>query len=760
MNSSTKIEMQLSELREQVASLQQENERLLLENATFDAIADGILVIGSNGNIVRMNAAFIDMWQLTPDVLESWHTHEDMRSWIIDQIHPDTTTEALQKILAPVDQTIGLIDITLKNDKVFEQFAGAKRINDEIMGYVWTFRDVTDRRHAEIRLRRNQQFLQRVIRDAPVILYTIDSEGIITFSQGRALKRLGLAEGELVGQSIYELYKDHPIIEHIKWALNGETTRGTFDFDGIYLEAYVAPMFNDAEEQSGVIGISMDVTDKLRAREALEYARELREAKEAAETARRDAEAANVAKSTFLANMSHELRTPLNSIIGFSQFLVRDEKLNVEQREYVSLISRSSDHLLTLINDILDMSKIESGRSQLDPMDFDLWEMLEYLDSMYYANAGSKGLEYVSEYSSTLPRYARGDRGKIRQILVNLLSNAVKFTYEGTITIRAHPESLPGVSNDQFTVVFEVEDTGTGIDAADLETLFEPFVQARDGKKQMGTGLGLAICREFATMMQGDIMVQSEVGKGSCFTVRIVLEKAMTETTTLRPKRKGQQRVVGIAPDQPNYSMLVVDDKWENRLMLVRMLQKIGFTVYQADNGKEAIEKWKKYKPDLLWMDMRMPVMDGYEATRAIRQEANGDDSPKIIALTASAFEHERRKVITAGCNDFMAKPFHENDLFEKITQHLGVTFVYEDDNELPVDETTTKLPKITLKPSEVSEETRDLLIRAAESLSFNDVQRAVALIPEDLELLKRHINQLAQEFDFGAIIDLLNEDK
>ena len=133
MNSSTKIEMQLSELREQVASLQQENERLLLENATFDAIADGILVIGSNGNIVRMNAAFIDMWQLTPDVLESWHTHEDMRSWIIDQIHPDTTTEALQKILAPVDQTIGLIDITLKNDKVFEQFAGAKRINDEIM---------------------------------------------------------------------------------------------------------------------------------------------------------------------------------------------------------------------------------------------------------------------------------------------------------------------------------------------------------------------------------------------------------------------------------------------------------------------------------------------------------------------------------------------------------------------------------------------------------------------------------------------------
>lgn len=760
MNSSTKLETQLSELREQVASLQQENERLLLENATFDAIADGILVVGSNGDIVRMNAAFIDMWQLTPDILESCYTHEDMRSWILSQIHSDTSSESMQKILAPVDRASGLIDIALKNEQVFEQFAGVKRIQDETMGYVWSFRDVTDRRHAEARLRRNQQFLQRVIRNAPVVLYTVGADGIFTFFQGMALKRLGLQEDELIGQSIFDVYRGHPLLEHVRWAMSGETTRGTFDFDGVFHQVYLAPMFNEAEEQHGIIGISMDITDKMRAQEALEYARELREAKEAAEIARRDAEAANVAKSTFLANMSHELRTPLNSIIGFSQFLVRDEGLNVEQREYVALISRSSDHLLTLINDILDMSKIESGRSQLDPIDFDLWEMLEYLDSMYYANAGSKGLEYISEYSSSLPRYARGDRGKIRQILVNLLSNAVKFTYEGTITIRAHPQSLPSPNNDQFTVIFEVEDTGTGIDKSDLGMLFEPFVQARDGKKQMGTGLGLAICREFATMMQGDITVQSEVGKGSCFTVRITLEKAMTETTTMRPKLKGRQRVVGIAPGQPNYSMLVVDDKWENRLMLVRMLQKIGFTVYQADNGKEAIEKWKKYKPDLLWMDMRMPVMDGYEATRAIRQEAQGEDSPTIIALTASAFEHERRKVIRAGCNDFMSKPFHENDLFEKITQHLGVTFVYEEDKEIPLEDTTTKLPKVTLKPSQISEETRDLLIRAAESLSLNDVQRAVALIPEDLDPLKQHIYQLAQEFDFGAIIDLFNDAK
>ncbi|MCA9914229.1 MAG: response regulator, partial [Anaerolineae bacterium] len=183
-----------------------------------------------------------------------------------------------------------------------------------------------------------------------------------------------------------------------------------------------------------------------------------------------------------------------------------------------------------------------------------------------------------------------------------------------------------------------------------------------------------------------------------------------------------------------------------------------GFTVYQADNGKEAIEKWKKYKPDLLWMDMRMPVMDGYEATRAIRKETHDNESPTIIALTASAFEHERRKVINAGCNDFMSKPFHENDLFDKIAQHLGIEFVYEEEKEIPMDDTTTKLPKIMLNPSQISEETRALLIRAAESLSFNDVQRAVALVPEELDPLKKHINLLAQEFDFGAIIDLLSD--
>jgi light-regulated signal transduction histidine kinase (bacteriophytochrome)/CheY-like chemotaxis protein len=431
-----------------------------------------------------------------------------------------------------------------------------------------------------------------------------------------------------------------------------------------------------------------------------------------AQKAREAADAANTAKSEFLANMSHELRTPLNAILGFAQLMTRDSSLSREQKEHLKIIGRSGEHLLSLINDVLEMSKIEAGRATLNERSFDLDRLLHSLYEMLELQARSKGLQLVFERASDIPPYIRTDESKLRQILINLLGNAIKFTEVGRVTLRISSAIARGRFSPQFlefnenlstkpaptiqNLKFEVEDTGPGIAPEELDRLFDAFAQTEAGRRsQEGTGLGLPISRRFVRLMGGDITVESRLGAGSTFQFTIPIHLADgSEVEALQPYRQ----IVGLEPKQPTYRILVVEDKWANRQLLVQLLAPLGFEVKEATNGQEAIALWEEWQPHLIWMDMRMPGMDGYEATREIKARSR-DRAPIILALTANAFEEDRRTALAIGCDDFIHKPCSEEIILGKMAEHLGVCYIYADASEITTDSepmTSCPLPEPT----------------------------------------------------------------
>ncbi|MDJ0674244.1 MAG: ATP-binding protein [Calothrix sp. MO_167.B42] len=385
------------------------------------------------------------------------------------------------------------------------------------------------------------------------------------------------------------------------------------------------------------------------------------------------AEVANKAKSSFIANMSHELRSPLNAILGFSQLMTRSQTLPIEHQESVGIISRSGEHLLTLINNVLDLSKIEAGKTTMNGKNFDLHRLLEHIHDMFQLQAAEQGLQLLLEYTPEVPRYVHSDEVKLRQILINLINNALKFTQAGSVSVRVAGGDR---ENKNRTLVFEIEDTGAGIVAEELDTLFEAFTQTETGKQaQEGTGLGLSISRKFVQLMGGEMKVSSQVGVGTTFKFEIqVIQVDGSEIITSQPK----QTVIALEPNQPPYRILIADDKPLNRQLLIKLLNPLGFQLQSAKNGQEAVEICSEWEPHLIWMDMRMPVMDGYTATQKIKGTTKGQ-ATVILALTASVLEEERAVVLSAGCDDFLRKPFREAEIFDAMHKHLGVRYVYED---------------------------------------------------------------------------------
>ncbi|PSB27188.1 PAS domain S-box protein [Stenomitos frigidus] len=416
------------------------------------------------------------------------------------------------------------------------------------------------------------------------------------------------------------------------------------------------------------------------------------------EKARDAAESANRAKSNFLANMSHELRTPLNAILGFTQIMSHDRLLSLENREYVNIINRSGQHLLSLINDVLEMSKIEAGRLKLYATCFDLYHLLDTLYEMLHLKASDKHILLRFDRSHNLPQYITTDEGKLRQVLLNLLDNAIKFTQKGSVTLRVGVEREPASIGERESVgenpssshlFFAVEDTGPGLAPSELQRLFTPFVQTLTGQQSSeGTGLGLAISQKFVQLMGGTISVESVVGQGShfCFAIQVCPAQGAPPSAPYLA-----QRVIGLAPDCPPYRVLIVEDLWENQQILEKLLKPAGFDVLVANNGQEGVLLWEHWHPHVILMDMRMPVLNGYEATQQIRAKESlvkrsaGDaaaiyDEPltKIIAVTSSAFDEERSAILAMGCDDFISKPFREEVVFAKLAQHLGVQYLYE----------------------------------------------------------------------------------
>ena len=421
-----------------------------------------------------------------------------------------------------------------------------------------------------------------------------------------------------------------------------------------------------------------------------ELQQEIIERKKAEEAAA----AASLAKSQFVANMSHELRTPLNAILGFTEVMSRDSFLGDENLENLRIINRSGQHLLELINDVLDLSKIEAGIIALDERSFDLYQLLDTLEEMFQIKAETKNLQLKFFVQPNVPQYIKTDEKKLRVCLINLLGNAIKFTPDGgRIWLRVSVESKQEIaeseiypnstSGEPFLILFEVEDTGVGIAAAEIDTLFDAFVQTEAGRNAGdGTGLGLTITKKYVQIMGGDIGIKSVVGEGTSFKFNIRVFPATSCEITVPTL----QRAIGLEADQPIYRILAIDDNQENRRLLVKMLQPIGFEVREAENGHQGVEIWESWQPHLIWLDTRMPVMDGFEAVKKIRaKEKQTQRRTVIIALTASTFEERKGEIIAAGCDDFVRKPFQEQILFDKMACYLGVRYIYQELPRLPV---------------------------------------------------------------------------
>jgi signal transduction histidine kinase/CheY-like chemotaxis protein len=484
---------------------------------------------------------------------------------------------------------------------------------------------------------------------------------------------------------------------------------------------------------------------------------------EEAQHARAQAETANVAKSRFLANMSHELRTPLNAVLGFAQVMERGQGLSPRQREHLGIITNSGEHLLNLINGVLEMSKIEAGRVTLNEATFDLHDLLRSVEELFQLRAEAKHLYLLVDIAPEVPRYVRGDESKLRQVLINLLGNAVKFTHEGGVTLRASWDDGGRTTKDQgskdkdpsslvfrpSSLVVEVTDSGEGIAQDQLPHLFEAFVQAPSGARvQEGTGLGLAISRQFVHLMGGNITVRSSMGGGSTFYFDIQLAPANLSELQ---GQGAERRVVGIDPnDRQEYRMLVVDDKLENRRLLVEWLQMTGFQVREADNGAEALQVWEEWAPQMIWMDMRMPILDGYEATRRIKATLQGQ-ATVVVALTASTFEHEETMVLSVGCDDFVRKPVRESVIFEKIAQHLGVRFVYEEHQ--PATAAQDGAAKLT--PAHLAALPADWVANLRQAILVADMEQVKMLLDEIRDpnpALAQELERLADQFQIDQL--------
>ncbi|MBW4682275.1 MAG: GAF domain-containing protein [Microcoleus vaginatus WJT46-NPBG5] len=479
---------------------------------------------------------------------------------------------------------------------------------------------------------------------------------------------------------------------------------------------------------------------------------ELMKAKVAADTANR-------AKSEFLANMSHELRTPLNAILGFTQLMNRDSSLNTEHRQSVGIISRSGEHLLELINDILEMSKIEAGRTTLHESEFDLYRLLDNLFELLQIKATDKGLKLSFEYAQDVPQFIKTDESKLRQVLMNLLGNAIKFTQQGCVTLRVEAGEFTASKGMQLR--FEVRDTGVGIDEMEFDKLFEAFGQTSSGLKSgAGTGLGLPISQKFVQLMGGNLSLSSTVGVGSVFEFDIQVVPVLG--SNLAPPKPATEKIVGLAPDQRTYRLLIVEDKPTNRLFLFKMLTSLGFDVLEAENGEQGIKLWQSWQPHLIWMDMQMPIMDGYEATKRIKATKAGK-STVIIALTASAFEEDRQVILDAGCDDFVRKPFREQELLLKISQHLGVQYIYEANN-VPQSEQAEAIPDELLgcafKLSASSLQVMPAhwvqqLYHAASQGSDLLLLQLIEQIPKENAALASALTDLVDNFRFDKIMEL-----
>jgi PAS domain S-box-containing protein len=629
-------------------------------------------------------------------------------------------------------------------------------IDGEII-FTTFLRDITARQQAEEALRYQKEMFQTIVDRIPVMIGLFNKQGKMELLNPEFEKILGWSLEDWQQKDILaECYPDpvycQSVLEHMLSATGKWKDLTTMTASGQQLETSWAHV----RLSSGYfLGIGQDISDRKQKELALQHAMEA-------------AESANRAKTSFLANMSHELRTPLNVILGFAQVMAHDPSLTPNQKEDLQTIHRSGDHLLSLINDVLDLSKIESGHCTVEESGLDLIALLHSLRNMLAERASSKGLDLCLEIAPEVPQFILADAQKLRQVLLNLLSNAIKFTNRGSITLHVSIEAngTGALTATRPILQFVVADTGVGIGSVELSTIFDAFVQAQAGKRSTcGTGLGLTISRKLLQLMGGEISVSSTLGQGSTFTFTLPVTPVSGVNVT---PEEHNRFVIGLAPGQPHHRILVVDDRAENRLLMVRLLTQLGLEVKEATNGQEAVQIWQEWQPDLTWMDIRMPVLDGYEATKQIRAMEDGQNSI-IIALTAQASQSDRARAFAAGCNDYISKPFREQTVFLKMTQYLGLEYVYQSDETENGERGTNPLSSYLCCVTSGVSDALDPTLRATlpeawlvqledAALCGNDlaIVELVAQLSSEFAQFGTHLTELANQYQFEKILNLI----
>jgi len=771
-------------VRKQAEETLRESEKRSLEIINF--IPDATFAIDTEGKVIAWNLATEEMTGVKAeevlgqgDFIYSQPFYGERRPILIDLVFAsdDIVEKKYTTIRRAGAYLMGEAEMVLQGQRR-ALWGVARALYDskgQVVGAIESIRDITERKQAEEALRDSEQRLADIFNFLPDTTFAIDLDGKVTLWNRAAEEYTGIKAEEILGKGelayalpfygvkrplLVDLVLNadigpgtlYPQVQRKEGLIIGEGYTRSFKGGEAYMLGIAAPLYDSMGKVVGAIESIRDITERKQAEEALKAAHATLETKVDERTnelriAKEAAEAASTAKSQFLANMSHELRTPLNAILGYSQLMQHDTELRPEQRQHLDTINRSGEHLLALINGVLEIAKIEAGRVKVEPVTFDICALFADLEVMFRLRTDAKGLQ-LSMSLGELPRYVVADENKLRQVLINLLGNAVKFTERGEIGIRAKVCDCDG---GQMHLLVEIEDTGPGIAEAEVEQAFTAFEQTQSGKRsQSGTGLGLPISRDFARLMGGDITVNSRMGQGSIFRVQIPVQTGEVASVKDRSRRR---QVLGLVPGQGDYRILVVEDNQENRELLVRLLESVGFAVRQAVNGLEAVEVFGQWLPHFVWMDIRMPVMDGLEATRRIKAtEAGGQCT--VVALTASALIEEREPIMAAGCDGFLLKPFQVDEMFTLMAQHLGLSYVYavQPDQDLGARPEQLELKGLTAQ-------LRQDLHEAVLILDSDRILAVVDRIAEHDAVTADILRSFVANFDFRKLLSLLEQD-
>ncbi|TVR09777.1 MAG: PAS domain S-box protein [Phormidium sp. GEM2.Bin31] len=696
-----------------------------------------------------------------------------------DRIHPDDQAQVNQAILAHLAGETELFSheyrVRCQNNSYKWMFAQGKVVEWDEAGqpqrFMGIYQDVSQRKANEIALTELSQQLKKAQEVANLGYWSFDlASEKITWSQ-EVFNIFGITPDQ--GEPTYaeHLKQYHPedlpqILEHIEAAHRGISQQYDFRLVRPKGEIRYCHTRLEVEVHNGkatrLFGTVMDITER-KQQEVI-----IQQALSAADTANR-------AKSQFLANMSHELRTPLNAILGFTDMMSHDPEIPTEQQGYLNIIHQSGEHLLQIINDILEISKIEAGKVELNPVPFNFAQLLQSLEYLFRTQIDKKGINLTIISDTGLPKFIKTDELKLRQTLINLISNGIKFTQKGEVRLQVRPKDLqsqtsPDSSSGSLSIEFTIADTGPGIAPEELSQLFEAFSQTETGKaSKQGTGLGLAISRKFIQMMGGDIHVSSTLGAGTVFTFDIQAQPVQLKTTSVSTP---PPRIIHLSPETEPPRILIVDDIEESRLLLRSLLRNVGFHIQEARQGEEALNLWETWQPQLILMDLQMPVLDGYEATRQLRQREATDRSgtsypPRrtpIIALTANLFAQEQQAATFAGCDRLIAKPFSEQELLKTIGTYLNLQYLYE--NKIVYDRGEcaktsfgeSPLEGLAQMPKSWLMELQQYTKLGSDDLIFSLIARSLREDCPAEQSLAERILQLTRNFQFARLNELIDE--